>query len=81
MIGLSLLSSVRSSKVAGEEENGRNRRGQDISRTPFCRKTEAFPWLRMGVSVGERAARKEKASNINAPNGTLGRFRRKAARP
>jgi len=35
----------------------------------------------MGASVGERAARKEKGSNINAPNGTKGRFRRKVRQP
>lgn len=57
------------------------RRLQDISRTPFRRKAEAFPWLHAGASVGARAARKEKGSNINAPSGTNGRFPQKAARP
>jgi len=35
----------------------------------------------MGASVDERAARKKMSSNINAPNGTSGRFRRKAVQP
>ena len=46
------------------------KRLQDTRRTPFCRKIADFPWLHMGASVDERAARKENASNINASDGT-----------
>ncbi len=80
MIGQSIPSSVRSSIVAGEGGNGRDRRGQDTRRTPICRKAEAFPWLHAGASVGERAARNEKPNNYNAPSGTIACFGRKAAR-
>ncbi|TFI58291.1 hypothetical protein E2493_10915 [Sphingomonas parva] len=57
------------------------RRLQDTSRTPFHRKTVGFLWLHMGASGGARAARKEKASKNNAPNGTIAGFRRETARP
>lgn len=57
------------------------KRLQDTSRTLFHRKTEAFPLLHVGASVGERAARKEKGSNFNSPNGTTAGFRRNAVRP
>jgi hypothetical protein len=57
------------------------RRLQDTRRTPFRRKIVDFPWLHMGVSVGERAARKEKASNINASDGTLRCPGQKSAKP
>ena len=73
--------------MEGEQEcnnrtqTGRDRRGQDISSAPFSRKAEAFPWLHAGASVGARAARKGKASEINASNGTIGHSRPKAARP
>jgi hypothetical protein len=66
----------------GEEAGKRWReRGQDRKRTPFYRKAEAFHAVHAGASVGERAARKEKASKFKARNGTTGHFRRKAARP
>lgn len=53
---------------------------QDTRRTPLRRKIVDFPSLHMGASVDERAARKEKTSNINASNGTMRRFRRESAR-
>lgn len=55
------------------------RRLQDTRRTPFRLKIVDFPWLHTGASVDERAARKEKASNINASNGTMLHFLRKSA--
>jgi hypothetical protein len=57
------------------------RRLQDTRRTPFRRKTVCFPWLHMGASVDERAARKEKTSNINASDGTMRLSGQKSARP
>jgi len=57
------------------------RRLQDTRRTPFRRKIVDFPWLHMGASVDERAARKEKASNINAPDGTMRLSGQESARP
>jgi hypothetical protein len=57
------------------------RRLQDTRRTPFRRKIVDFPWLHMGASVDERAARKENPSNINASDGTMRLFGRKSDRP
>jgi len=57
------------------------RRLQDTRRTPFRRKTTGFLWLNTGASVGERAARKEKISNINASDGTIRRSGQKSAKP
>ncbi|WP_448658267.1 hypothetical protein ACPVPU_12435 [Sphingomonas sp. CJ99] len=57
------------------------RRLQDTRRTPFRRKTTGFPWLSTGASVGERAARKEKASNFNISDGTMRLSERKSAKP
>jgi hypothetical protein len=56
------------------------RRLQDTRRTPFRLKTIGFPRLHMGASVDERAARKEKASNINASDGTRRLSGQKSAR-
>jgi hypothetical protein len=73
--------------MEGEQEcnnrtqTGRDRRGQDTRPAPFRRKAEAFPWLHAGASVGARAARKRKASKINASNSTIGHSRPKAPRP
>jgi hypothetical protein len=57
------------------------KRLQDTRRTPFRRKVVDFPWLHMGASVGERAARKEKASNINASDATMRLSGQESARP
>ncbi|WP_116968928.1 hypothetical protein [Blastomonas sp. UPD001] len=64
-----------------QEGKDLRRRLQDTSRTPFRRKTVGFLMANMGASVGARAARKEKASKNNTPNGTIAGFPRKAARP
>jgi hypothetical protein len=65
------------------EQGGKclKRRLQDTRRTPFRRKIIDFPWLHMGASVDERAARKENVSNINASDGTIRRSAQKSARP
>lgn len=78
MIAVLFGSVVPVRRKGGGAGEGWRGRWQDTSRTPFCRKAEAFPWLHMGASVGERAARKEKAKDFNAPNGTNGYFRREA---
>jgi hypothetical protein len=57
------------------------RRLQDTRRTPFRQKTVGFLWLHAGASVGARAARKEKTSNINAFDGTTCLSGQKSARP
>jgi hypothetical protein len=57
------------------------KRLQDTRRTPFRRKTTGFPWLNTGAPVDERAARKEKTSNINTSNGTMRLCGRKSATP
>ncbi|MBU0557546.1 MAG: hypothetical protein KKD64_05065 [Alphaproteobacteria bacterium] len=57
------------------------RRLQDTRRTPFRLKIVDFPWLHMGASVDERAARKEKASNFNVSDGTMRLYGWKSARP
>jgi len=67
-------------RLAGGEEKCLKKRLQDTRRTPFRRKTVGFPWLHMGASVDERAARKEKASNFNASNGTIAHFAPEAPR-
>ncbi|WP_336966602.1 hypothetical protein [Sphingobium aquiterrae] len=66
-------------RAAEKEKNQEKKGGQDTSRTPFSLKTSCFQLHGAGASVGERAARKEKASNFNAPNGTIARFGRKTA--
>ena len=57
------------------------KRLQDTRRTPFRRKIVDFLSLHMGASVDERAARKEKASKINASDGTKRRYGENSARP
>lgn len=57
------------------------RRLQDTSRTPLRRKTIGFSWLHTGASVDERAARKEKSSNINVSDGTMRLSGQKSAKP
>lgn len=65
------------------EQGGKclRRRLQDTRRTPFRRKIVDFPWLHMGASVGERAARKKKVCNINTSDGTMRLSERKSAEP
>ena len=57
------------------------RRLQDTRRTPFRRKIVDFPWLHLGASVDERAARKEKTNNINTFDGAMHVSGQKSARP
>jgi len=66
-------------KAAEKVQNQKKKGGQDTSRTPFSLKTSCFQHHGAGASVGERAAQREKASNINAPNGTIACFGGKAA--
>ena len=68
-------------KVPGRAGKSRRKGRQDRSRTLISPKAAVFQRFGAGTSVGERAARKKKASKLKAPNGTTGHFRRKAARP
>jgi len=68
-------------EVPGRAGKSRKKGRQDRKRTPNSLKAYVFQRIGAGASVGERAARKKKASNFKAPNGTMRHFRRKAARP
>lgn len=81
MIAAVIRSLVRKEIRMDQGEKCLKKRLQDTRRTPFRRKTLCFPSLHMGASVDERAARKEKASNINAFHGTMRPSGRKSAKP
>jgi hypothetical protein len=81
MIAAVIRSLVRKEIRLDQVEKCLRRRLQDTRRTPFSQKTIGFRWLNAGAPVDERAARKEKTSNINTSNGTMRLCGRKSAKP
>jgi hypothetical protein len=81
MIAAPIRLSANEGEGSWQGEKCPKKRWQDTSRTPFRRKTVGFLMANMGAPVDERAARKEKASKNNAPNGTIAGLGRKATRP
>jgi len=72
---------VAVSEQAEKAGKGTEKGGQDTSRTPESLKAIVFQRFGAGASVGERAARKKKASNFNESRGASAHSGRKTVLP